>query len=208
MSIQTVEAAPHIYRGECHENARCRRQAQHGPPRSNRSRVPTGSPSLQRIFTPDGLSISMAHLSGGSPVGITLTSRNVIAVGAIGERCALLSHQLKVASGTPYLRENALRVRPLRRNCSTICSRSAGTAGRNGFGDFRIPIHPAYPISPARCRCTPLTAYGREWVTCNAVADNDEWYRQVNRKLGLGGSSFGGARSIAEASDCSTKRLS
>jgi hypothetical protein len=89
----------------------------------------------------------------------TLISRNVMAAGVLDECLALLNHQLKVARSTPYCRENALRVRPLRRNCSTICSRSADTAGRNGFGDFCICMHPAKSIIHARCRCTPVTAY-------------------------------------------------
>ena len=55
--------------------------------------------------------------------------------------------------------QGILRVRPPRRNCSTVRSRSADTAGRNGYGDFCISMHPAYSIAPAGCRCTPLIAY-------------------------------------------------
>ena len=144
LGVETVEAHPHIHRVQGYEDTSCRGQAQHGMPRSNRSRVCTESASRQRIFRPDGLSTSIAHLSaysGADP--ITLTSLNLKRAGVLGAGFVLASHQSNVARGTPNCRENALRVRPLRRNCSTICSRSGDATGCNGFGDFFICMHSA-----------------------------------------------------------------
>ena len=166
MGIEPIETLPHIDGRECQKNACRRRETQHSRPRSNRSRVCTGSGSRQRTFMPDGLSTSMAHFSFVPGAGRTLTSLNAIAAGVLVRCCVLLSHQLRVARGTPYCREKALRVRPLRRNCSTIRSRSALGLGCNGLGHLSMPA--AYSTCHAGYRCTPLTAYRGSVVTISA----------------------------------------
>jgi len=67
-------------------------------------------------------------LLAGAVGGASLTSLNTTGTGRFEVRFVFASHQLRVASGIPCCRENPARVRPLRLNCSTICSRSAAFA--------------------------------------------------------------------------------
>ncbi len=121
MSVEPIETAPHIDRGECHKNARCRREAQHRTPLSSRARSRMGSASRQRTVRPDGETSSIAQvLLGGTAGGASLISLKTTGTGRFEACFVFASHQLRVASGIPCCRENAARVRPLRRNCSTI----------------------------------------------------------------------------------------
>jgi hypothetical protein len=58
----------------------------------------------------------------------SITSLKTTGAGRWEARFVFANHQSRVDSGIPYFREKAAREIPLRRNCSTICSRSAALA--------------------------------------------------------------------------------
>ena len=121
IGIEPVEGLAHVNRTQCDENTRRRRKAEHVQPRSSSARSRTASVSRQRTVRPDGPTTSIAQgLVGFVVGGSSLTSLNTTGIGRFEARFAFASHQLSVASGIPFCREKAARVRPLRRNCSTI----------------------------------------------------------------------------------------
>ena len=63
----------------------------------------------------------------------------------------------------------------------------------NDDWQLRHPVGPdALPLLKWRSAITD-----EEWVARNAVPDDDEWYRQINREIGLDARPFGRVRSIA-----------
>ena len=123
-SVQTVKAKPHVDGIKGYEYASGRRNAQHMVPRSNRARIFAESASRHRTVRPEGATTSMAQgLDGVVGGGASLTSLKTTGTGRFEARFTFASHQFRVATGIPYCWENASRVRPLRWNCSTICSR-------------------------------------------------------------------------------------
>jgi hypothetical protein len=186
MSIEPIETAPHVDRSERHKNACCRRQAQHRGSLSSRARSLTGSASRQRTVSPDGATTSMAQgLFGSVAGGTSMTSLNTTGTGKFKDRFAFFSHQLRVASGIPYCREKAARVRPLRRKSSTICSRCAAVARCCCRGIDLISMPSAYRIPRNRGRCTPLTAYP---VTHENIGSGalDHHKSQLSRRISQG----------------------
>jgi hypothetical protein len=76
------------------------------------------------MVSPDGATNSIAHVSFAlNDGGITITSLNAMGAGGLGEDFVFLSQQLRVDGGMPCLLQNAFRLKPLCRNCSTICRR-------------------------------------------------------------------------------------
>ncbi len=161
--VQTIEAEPHIHRIQCYEHTRGRRNAQRRVPRSNRFTTLAGRGSRQRTVRPERATTSIAHgLDGVVGKGASLTSRNTTGAGRLAARLAFVSHQFNVANAIPYCWENAARVRPLRRNCSTISSRWVADTRRCGQTIPWMSMPPAYRAQRDYGRCTPLTAYIRK----------------------------------------------
>ena len=122
--IEAIETAPHIYRHERYEDTGCRRHAQHHDSPNSFIKSDIGSASRQRMVSPDGATNSIAHVSFAlNDGGITITSLNAMGAGGLGEDFVFLSQQLRVDGGMPCLLQNAFRLKPLCRNCSTICRR-------------------------------------------------------------------------------------
>src|SRR5438093_7934681 len=127
VGVEAVEALAHVHRLKSHKQARGRRKAQHRQPRSNPASSCTESVSRKRTVKPSQLTSSIAQgvtaeLTGG---GASRTSLNIIGTGSFEARLVFVSHQFNVEMGTPCCFEKALRVSPLRLNCSTMCIRCA-----------------------------------------------------------------------------------
>jgi hypothetical protein len=76
------------------------------------------------MVSPDEATSSIAHVPlAFIDGGITITSLNVMGAGGLEEDFVFLSHQFKVDIGMSCCWEKALRLKPLCRNCSTICRR-------------------------------------------------------------------------------------
>ena len=132
------------------------------------------SSSRQRIVNPDGATTSLAQAFVVDTSGaVSWTSLNTTGTGRLETRFVFVSHQFRVASGTPYCLENAARVRPLRRNCSTICSRCSADARFCRRVIALISMRPAYRIMGDCDRCTPLTAY-RSSVPSDRLVKRDK----------------------------------
>jgi hypothetical protein len=122
--IETIETAPHIHGQQRYEDTGCRRNTQHRDSLNSFIKSDGESGSRHRIVSPDEATSSIAQVLLAFIDGdITVTSLNPIGTDRLEKDFVFLSHQLRVDSGMPRFLQNALRLRPLCRNCSTICWR-------------------------------------------------------------------------------------
>jgi hypothetical protein len=171
VSIQAVEALPHVDRAQRHEDPGRRRDAQHALPRSSSTRPRIDSSSRRRIVNPSRPTSSTAHVVAGKGEkgGEILTSLKTTGDSELRSLRASANHRVRLESENPCRRAKSRCVRPLFSNCLAICARSEELRWPGCRGVCSCLMIAAYRRLASVARCASLNAYETSTTARNSA---------------------------------------